>query len=352
MIVVTGGAGFIGSAIVWALNLRGLDDIIIADDLGTSDKWKNLRGLQFKEIITKDALVAMFGYDNDETLEMDEDEVLDDIGHAESNLGIEAIIHMGACSDTTERDAGYLLDNNYGYSKFLAINAVRRGIRFIYASSAATYGDGSLGYDDNEDELEKLRPLNMYGYSKQLFDVWAKREGLFDIIAGLKFSNVFGPNEYHKAGMRSMVVQAFEQIQERGTIRLFKSYLDDYADGEQMRDFVYIKDAVAMVLFFLDNPEVCGIYNVGAGKARTWNDLANAAFDALGKKPRIEYIDMPDQLINQYQYFTELKMDKIINAGYARPSTSLEDGIADYVKNYLVGGDYLDALDPGAISIS
>lgn len=233
------------------------------------------------------------------------------------------------------------MDNNYHYSKELAKYCVEKNIRFIYASSAATYGDGAFGFDDDENKIEPLRPLNMYGYSKQLFDLWAKRNGVLNQIVGIKYFNVYGPNEYHKADMRSVVHKAFEQVRDTGKVRLFKSLNSNYKNGEQRRDFVYIKDVVDMTLFFLDNANKNGIFNVGAGKARTWNDLVTTLFKAVSKPVNIEYIDLPLHLAEKYQYFTEANLDKIKSAGYKKPTTSLEDGVNDYVKNYLLKNSYL-----------
>ncbi|HMU42306.1 MAG TPA: ADP-glyceromanno-heptose 6-epimerase [Ignavibacteriaceae bacterium] len=322
MIIVTGGAGFIGSAIVWRLNTLGNNNVIIVDELGTTDKWKNLVGLKFQEFIHKDDFISAVVEDTVE-------------------FPIEAIIHMGANSSTTEKDADHLLSNNYLYTQELAKYSLSKKIRFIYASSAATYGDGSLGFVDDESKLETLRPLNMYGYSKQLFDLWAKKNKVLDKIAGVKFFNVYGPNEYHKGDMRSVVHKAFEQVRDTGKVRLFKSLHPKYKDGEQMRDFVYVKDAVDMTLYFLEHPDKNGIFNVGAGKARTWNDLVTALFHAVGKSVNIEYIDLPENLREKYQYFTEANLSKIKSAGYSEPTISLEDGVSDYVKNYLLRGLYL-----------
>jgi ADP-L-glycero-D-manno-heptose 6-epimerase len=321
MIVVTGGAGFIGSAIVWRLNQLGLDNILIVDELGIDDKWKNLTSLKFADYMNKweflDKLESGFDFD------------------------IESIVHMGANSSTTEKDADHLIENNYEYTKSLAAYSVENGIRFVYASSAATYGDGSCGFKDNEDELQKLRPLNMYGYSKQLFDLWAVRNKLTDKIAGIKYFNVYGPNEYHKGDMRSVVSKAYDQVKSTGKVRLFKSEHPDYKDGEQKRDFVYVKDAVDMTLFLLTNKDKNGIYNIGSGKARTWNDLVYAIFYATGKPVKIEYIDLPQTLSKKYQYFTEADLSKIKKAGYNQPLLSLEEGVTDYVKNYLMIDEYL-----------
>jgi ADP-L-glycero-D-manno-heptose 6-epimerase len=255
---------------------------------------------------------------------------------------VDAVFHLGACSSTTETDVSFLMENNFEYTKQLAQWTADENIRFIYASSAATYGDGSEGFSDDQDGIETLKPLNPYGYSKQLFDLWAKRNGLLDKIVGLKYFNVFGPNEYHKADMRSFVLKAFEQINTTGKVRLFKSHRPDYNDGEQKRDFLYVKDAVDMTLFFYDNPETSGIYNLGAGISRSWNDLAKAVFVAMGKSPNIEYIDMPETIRNQYQYYTEADITKLRTAGYKKPITQLEDAVKDYVRNYLQKSAYLE----------
>jgi ADP-L-glycero-D-manno-heptose 6-epimerase len=322
MIVVTGGAGFIGSAIVWKLNTLGEEDIIIVDELGTDEKWKNLVGLNFRDFINKN-------------------EFIEEI-KAGTDFNLSAIIHMGANSSTTEKDADHLLKNNYEYTKELAKYSVKKNIRFIYASSAATYGDGTQGFDDSEDVCKTLCPLNMYGYSKNLFDIWAVNEKLLGKIVGIKYFNVFGPNEYHKADMRSVVNKAYEQILSTGKVKLFKSGNPNYKDGEQMRDFVYVKDAVDMTLYFLlTNKKIGGLYNVGSGKARTWNDLVNAIFKAMNKPAKIEYIDLPQHLTEKYQYFTEANLAKIKKAGYEKPIHSLEEGVNDYVKNYLLTNKYL-----------
>jgi ADP-L-glycero-D-manno-heptose 6-epimerase len=322
MIIVTGGAGFIGSAIVWRLNQLGEDNIIIVDELGTDEKWKNLVGLKFDDYIHKSDFLKRI---TDDSL----------------SFGIRAIIHMGACSSTTEKDADFLMDNNFKYTSELAKYCLAKEIRFIYASSAATFGDGTQGYDDDENKLTNLHPMNMYGFSKHLFDLWAKREKVSNKIVGLKYFNVYGPNEYHKGDMRSVVHKAFGQIRETGKVRLFKSYLKDYNDGEQMRDFIYVKDAVNMTLYFLENKDKNGIFNIGTGKARTWNDLVTILFKAMNKQINIEYIDMPETIKHKYQYFTQANLKKLFDAGYDKPITSLEDGISDYVKNYLIQNKYL-----------
>ena len=324
MIVVTGGAGFIGSAIVWALNKEGRNDIVIVDRLGETEKWKNLRGLSFQDVYHKDEFFDL---------------MMEDILPFE----VDTIFHMGACSSTTEKDADYLLYNNYKYSVELVKFALTKKARFIYASSAATYGDGSEGYKDDVSELEKLKPLNMYGYSKQLFDLWIKNNNLLNNVAGLKFFNVYGPNEYHKGDMRSVVHKAFGQIKETGKVKLFKSYRDEYGDGEQKRDFVYVKDVVDMVLFFYNNPEISGIFNIGSGKAHSWNELVAPIFKSLNMPVNIEYIEMPEYLREKYQYFTEADMDKLKKAGFKKSPASLDENVSDYVKNYLMKDRFLSS---------
>lgn len=323
MIIVTGGAGFIGSAFVWKLNAEGIDDILIVDHLGTSDKWKNLVNLKFADYMHKEDFFSM---------------VCDDDLPFEAGR-VEAIVHMGACSSTTERDADYLWENNFHYTKTLAEWALDHDIRFIYASSAATYGDGSQGFSDEHAKIPALRPINMYGYSKQVFDLWALRQKLEKKMAGIKFFNVFGPNEYHKGDMTSVIFKAFHQIRETGKVRLFKSYLPQYPDGGQRRDFVYVKDCVNAMWWLLQHPKTNGIFNLGTGKARTWNDLINAVFAAMDIKPNIEYIEMPEGLRNQYQYFTEAEMAKLQKAGCPVNFSSLEDSVRDYVQNYLQKSD-------------
>lgn len=320
MIVVTGGAGFIGSAFVWRLNLEGIDNIVIVDRLGTEEKWKNLVNRRFADFLHKDEFLRLL--------------IRDDLPFRPR-----AIVHMGACSSTTERDADYLLENNFHYSCRLAEWALRKRCRFIYASSAATYGDGRLGFDDGDDVTRTLRPINMYGYSKQLFDLWVLRRKAEERIAGLKFFNVFGPNEYHKGDMASVVFKAFHQIRREGRVRLFKSGRAEYPDGGQMRDFVYVKDAVEVMRWLLDHPDINGLFNLGTGQARTWNDLIGAVFAALGQEPAIDYIDMPPGLDAQYQYFTEAKMDKIRAMGCPATFRPLEEAVQDYVAGHLAQPD-------------
>ena len=324
MIIVTGGAGFIGSAIIAALNKRGIADILVVDE-DSKESCKNLVNLSFTDYAEKTDFLKI-------------------VTEKRINTNIEAVFHMGACSDTTETDAEYLKKNNYRYSCLLAQWATDDNVRFIHASSAATYGDGSNSFSDDEDKIEQLQPLNLYGNSKQLFDLWARGNGLLKKIISLKYFNVFGPNEYHKGNMRSFILKAFEQINATGEVRLFKSHNPDYADGEYKRDFLYIKDAVDMTLFFYDNPKIKGLFNIGAGKARAWNDLVKAVFAAMGKKPNIKYIEMPDSIRNQYQYFTQADITKLRKAGYKKQITPLEDAIKDYVQNYLQNNKYLSGV--------
>ena len=321
MIIVTGGAGFIGSAIIWALNERGIDDILVVDNLGTSDKWKNLVNRRY-------------------THYMHRDEFLNTVQGAGLSRKPRAIIHMGACSATTERDAEFLMRNNVRYSQELCRYAMKVGARFIQASSAATYGNGDRGFSDDPALARTLRPLNMYGYSKHLFDLWAMRENLLGRIACLKFFNVYGPNEYHKENMRSVVAKAFGQIKETGRISLFKSDRVDYQDGEQRRDFVYVKDCADIVTWLLDNPDCNGIFNVGTGKAGSFNELARAVFAALKLPEAIDYVGMPAELAGKYQYFTQADMGALQTAGY--PVAGMRDlnaGVADYVRGYLDQAD-------------
>jgi len=323
MIIVTGAAGFIGSTLVWKLNQMGEEEIIIVDELGKDEKWNNLTGLRFIDI-----------YHPDEFIEL----VLNDALPFE----VDTIFHLGACSSTTEKDADYLLQNNYHFSQDLVKYAITHRARFIYASSAATYGDGSMGYIDDENALNNLRPLNMYGYSKHLLDLWLHKTGYNEEVVGLKYFNVYGPNEYHKEDMRSVVHKSFGQIMKTGSVKLFKSYNKDCKDGEQKRDFIYVKDAVDMTLHFYKNKNINGLFNVGTGKVRTWVDLVTAVFNAVGKPVDIEFIEMPTHLKDKYQYFTEANIDKIRGTGYTKKISSLEDGITDYVKNYLLLDKYLD----------
>jgi ADP-L-glycero-D-manno-heptose 6-epimerase len=314
--VVTGAAGLIGRNTVAALNARGADHLLLVDKLGTDEKWANLLGLRFEDLV-------------------DPDQFINRIEASNNSLEVDAIIHLGACSATTERDADYLLRNNYRYTRTLCEWSLARGARFVYASSAATYGDGSRGYSDEDSVTLKLRPLNMYGYSKHMFDLWAIKNQLFDRIVGLKYFNVFGPFEDHKAEMRSVIHKSYHQIRRNGEVSLFKSYRPDYGDGEQKRDFIYVKDAVDVTLHFMDRRERGGLFNCGTGQARTWKDLALAVFAAMQLKPNISFIDMPETLRQKYQYFTQADLSKLRGAGYEARFFRLEDAVRDYVQTYL-----------------
>ena len=321
-VLVTGGAGFIGSALVWGLNQRGCESIVVVDFLGEGDKWRHLRPLRFEDYVEADDLADQL---------------------CNERLGkFDVVLHMGACSSTTETDAAYLIRNNFQYTKDLAEYSLKSGARFVYASSAATYGDGSAGMSDSSDlaYLHTLRPLNMYGYSKHLFDVHAARRGWLDKIAGLKYFNVYGPNEEHKGDMRSLVHKAYGQVRETGRIRLFNSHREEYGHGEQQRDFLYVKDAVEMTLHIAAGGHN-GLFNIGSGAASTWNALAQAVFAALGKENKIEYFDMPEELREKYQYFTQADISKLRQSGYNEPVTPLEHAVGDYVRNYLETGKQL-----------
>jgi len=317
MIVVTGGAGFIGSAFIAKLNSEGIRDILVVDEDAVRDTSGNLNNKAFLQFMSKG-------------------DFLERIKADKPPRPLRAIIHMGACSSTTEQDREYLRLNNFEYTKTLAEYATKRDIRFIYASSAATYGDGSQGFDDNERQLDLLKPLNPYGEFKHLFDVWARDNRLLKKMVGLKFFNVYGPNEYHKGNMASVVWKAFNTIQATGSFSLFKSYHPEYKDGEQKRDFLYVKDCCDVMLWFLQHPHANGIFNVGSGRASTWNELVEAVFAAVGKPTNINYIEMPEALKGQYQYFSEAPMKKLAAAGYTRRLYPLKRGVDDYVKQHLL----------------
>ena len=315
-VLVTGGAGFIGSALIWALNRRGCENIVACDRLGTDEKWRNLTPLRFADYIEADDLLPRL---------------------QSGALGkFRLVLHLGACSSTTEPDATFLIRNNFEFTKNLAAWALANKARFVYASSAATYGDGSAGMEDDDSKLQALRPLNMYGYSKHLFDLHAKRAGFLNKIVGLKYFNVFGPNEDHKGDMRSLVHKSYGQVKAEGGIRLFKSYRKEYRDGEQMRDFLYVKDAVAMTLHLAATSKANGLYNIGSGTARTWTDLAKAVFTAMDRSPNIQFIEMPETIRDKYQYFTQADIARLRAASYKASVTLLEDAVADYVRNYLI----------------
>jgi len=321
-VLVTGGAGFIGSALVWELNRRGCENIVVCDILGTTEKWRNLTPLRFADYVEAADLMPRL-----------QSGALGKFDH---------VLHLGACSATTEKDATYLIKNNFEFTKDLAVWSLANQSRFVYASSAATYGDGVMGMDDDDTKLDTLRPLNMYGYSKHLFDLHAKRAGFLNKIVGLKYFNVFGPNEDHKGDMRSLVHKSFAQVQSKGVIQLFKSYRKDYKDGEQKRDFLYVKDCVAMTLHLAATSKANGLFNIGSGGARSWIDLANAVFTALKKKPVIKFIEMPETIRDKYQYFTQANLMRLHGSGYSTPVTSLENAVHDYVRKYLVPDKRLD----------
>lgn len=318
MIILTGGAGFIGSCFLKTLNDKGINDIIIVDRLGKENKWKNLVGKHFKNYYHKNEFFDII------------------FNNKKISRDLDAIIHLGACSSTTESDVDYIMNNNLNYSIKLAEFAAEHGVKFIYASSAATYGDGSQGYSD--ESIDNLKPLNPYGLSKHLFDQWVIDNNLDNKFTGVKFFNVFGPNEYHKNDMASMIFKAYNQIVASGKVKLFKSNSPEYKDGEQKRDFIYVKDASKVLWEMLDNKSTGGVYNLGTGKARTWNDLVKAVFNALGLPINIEYIDMPEKLEGKYQNFTEADIKKLKNSPFAVEFTELEDAVFDYVTNYLNKG--------------
>jgi ADP-L-glycero-D-manno-heptose 6-epimerase len=316
MVILTGGAGFIGSVLLKRLNEDGLTDILVVDSLDSSDKWKNLVGKQFEDYCHKD-------------------DFLEYLEKGLQKSDVDAIIHLGACTSTTERDADYLMSNNYLFSKTLAVWSLEKEIPFLYASSAATYGDGTLGFSDDNMRTPLYRSLNAYGYSKHLFDLWLLQNNFDILCTGFKFFNVFGPNEYHKENMASLVYKAYNQVLETGALKLFRSYSEQYKDGEFLRDFVYVKDCVDVLMWSFNNPDVKGIFNLGTGKARSWNDLAAALFSAMGKEENIQYIDMPEEIRSAYQYFTQAEIGKLRKAGYKKEFTELEDAVCDYVENYL-----------------
>lgn len=314
-IIVTGAAGFIGRNVVEQLNHRGLDNLLLVDSLGTDEKWRNLGLLRYEDLVQPNAF-------------------LDTLARGAAPEAA-AVIHLGACSATTEKDADFLLENNYRYTRTLAEWCARTGIRFVYASSAATYGDGAHGYSDDDAVTPLLEPLNMYGYSKHMFDLWALRSGLLRTAAGIKYFNVYGPFEEHKGEMRSLVNKAYAQISRHGYLELFRSEDPAYADGEQMRDFVYVRDAAAVTVHLALDTTAGGLVNCGAGRARTWLDLARALFRAMGRPEDIRFIDLPENLRGKYQYFTQAESAKLRTMGYLAPFTDIEEGVADYVGTHL-----------------
>ncbi len=324
-IVVTGGGGFIGSNLVAELAKRGTHNIVVCDKFGTDDKWRNLKGHRVWEIIPPAILFPWLEEHRD---------------------SVDAVFHIGAMASTTERNIDLILEHNLAFSIALWRWCNRHETRFIYTSSSATYGDGAEGFDDDISMgyLQKLHPLSGYGWSKHLFDMHVATEIQNGNVrvpqwAALKLFNAYGPNEYHKESQASVISQIAPQAALGAAVKLFRSYNPKYPDGGQMRDVIYVKDCVDVLLWMLDNPKVQGMFNLGSGKARSYNDMASALFAALGKKPNIHYIDMPDALIQKYQYFTEAKMDRLRAAGYTKAFTSIEDGIKDYVQNYLVKPD-------------
>ena len=320
MIVVTGAAGFIGSVLVGRLNAAGFENLILVDDFSKQENEKNLQGKKYAKQIHRDDFFQWFD---------------------EHPKDVEMVLHIGARTDTTEFDKNVFDILNLNYSKQIWLRCAEHQIPLIYASSAATYGMGELGYDDNHDIVEQLKPLNPYGESKNDFDKWTlKQEKQPPFWAGLKFFNVYGPNEYHKGRMASVIIHAFKQINESGKVRLFRSHNPDYKDGEQLRDFVYVKDVAEVILFLMQNKPAAGLYNLGTGKARTFVDLAKATFAALNLEPAIEFIDTPEDIRDKYQYFTEANMSKLMATGYNNPFHTLEEGIGDYVQQYLKNEKY------------
>jgi ADP-L-glycero-D-manno-heptose 6-epimerase len=317
-VLVTGGAGLIGSALVWGLNQHGVDDIVVVDRLGSDDRWRNLNALRFADYLEADDLFDALEHGA--------------LGH------FDTVLHLGANSSTLETDVTGLIHNNFEYTKHLAHWALAEEATFVYASSAATYGDGAQGMDDRDElnALRALRPLNAYGYSKHLFDLYAARAGMLEHIVGLKYFNVFGPNEGHKGAMRSLVHKAYQQILDTGRVQLFQSHRPDYQDGEQRRDFLYVKDAVAMTLHLATSPVSAGLYNVGGGAAHTWLELVGGIFAAMEREPAIEFIPMPEAIRDKYQYHTEATVRKLRLAGYEAPVTPLAEAVRDYVQRYLV----------------
>ncbi len=322
-VLVTGGAGFIGSALVWALNRRGCDNIVVCDILGTNEKWRNLTPLRFADYVEADELLPR----------------LQSGALGKFDLVLAHGRVFGHDGKGRELSDPAIITSSPAISPLWSL---ANKARFVYASSAATYGDGSAGMEDDETKLDTLRPLNMYGYSKHLFDLHAKRAGFLNKIVGLKYFNVFGPNEDHKGDMRSLVHKSFAQVQGKGVIQLFKSYRKEYKDGEQKRDFLYVKDCVAMTLHLAATPKANGLFNIGSGGARSWIDLASAVFTALKKKPVIKFIEMPEAIRDKYQYFTQANLLRLRGAGYAAPVTSLENAVHDYVRKYLVPDKRLD----------
>ncbi len=320
MIVVTGAAGFIGSCIVARLNERGEKNLVLVDHFEDGDL-KATKDIRRANCQNKGFVQYI-----------DKKDFLKSIVEDRLNFKIDCLIHMGACSSTTLQDAQYFEENNFQYTLKLAEWALKHDVRFIYASSAATYGDGRFGYKDDDETTRRCQPLNLYGQSKQKFDLWVLNNHVSDKVVGFKFFNVYGPNEYHKGEMQSVVAKNYERVVRTGKIQLFKSYKKEYQDGEQRRDFIYVKDAVEIVTFFVDHASINGIFNVGTGRSETWNDLAQGLFKAAAKSLSVEYIDMPEELKSRYQYFTQADIFKLRQAGYQNQLMNLEQGIGDYVR--------------------
>lgn len=319
-ILLTGAAGFIGSYLLGYLNEKGFTKIIIADDFSEEDKWFNFDSKQFTAKVEREELFAWL---------------------EEKNPAIDFVFHLGARTDTTEFDYSIHQHLNVDYSQKIWAYCTRQQIPLVYASSAATYGNGELGYTDEHAIVEQLQPLNPYGVSKNEFDKWALQQSTRPPHwAGLKFFNVYGPNEYHKERMASVIFHSFNQIQKTGKVKLFRSHRPDYKDGQQLRDFIYVKDVAAVCYWLMENNVASGIYNLGTGQARSFEDLARATFAGMGKEPVIEYIDMPEDIRDKYQYFTEADMQKLQQAGYTDSFYSLEEGVGDYVRNYLTRKAY------------
>ncbi len=318
--IITGAAGFLGSVLCWKLNDLGEDRLLLVDDLGTGEKWRNLAKRRYLDLLPKD-------------------EFLYRVESGQLDVPVRAVIHLGARSATTERDAAFLYENNVRYAMTLCRWSLAKGARFLFASSAATYGDGSQGFVDGADPLPQLRPLNAYAWSKHRVDQWLQMHGLLDRVASLKFFNVFGPNEYHKGPMRSVALQAFEQIRDTGRMRLFASHKEGVPHGGQQRDFVSVKDCAAVMAWLLEHPAVGGIFNVGTGQARSFKDLATAVFQAMGREPVLDFIPTPEHLRAGYQYYTQADMRRLRVAGYTAPFASLETAVTNYVQGHLLTDD-------------
>ncbi len=323
MILITGAAGFIGSALIAYLNQRGETDIVACDSLGMGLKWKNLAGLRFRELITPEQLMQHVQAG----------------GHGDPTLhGIQTVVHLGACSRTTETDMDFLLENNTHFSQRLCLWSLKKDARFVYASSAAVYGDGTQGFSDDPQLTAKLKPLNGYGFSKWLFDMWVIENKLYDRVAGMRYFNVFGPNEYEKGTMASVVYRSFPQAVKDKKVRLFESYKSGVAHGEQKRDFVYIDEALDATYFLMRERQVHGIFNVGSGRAHSFNQLADGIFEGLGHPGRIEYFPMPEEIRDKYQYYTEAEMTRLQSAGFSPFPDRFSEYVAAYVREYLLPG--------------